>query len=50
MQIYDALRPLEETLRQAVFEQGILFTDDTPVDMCAIRFFWTVNPTGTGQR
>jgi len=33
MQIYDAICPLEETLRRAVFEQGVLFTDDTPVEM-----------------
>jgi hypothetical protein len=33
MQIYEAICPLEETLRRAVFEQGILFTDDTPVEM-----------------
>lgn len=33
MQIYDAIAPLQGTLRQAVFEQAIIFTDDTPVDM-----------------
>lgn len=33
MQTYDAIAPLEEVLRRAVFEQGILFTDDTPVDL-----------------
>lgn len=33
MQIYEGIRPLEETLRQAVLESDVLFTDDTPVPL-----------------
>ena len=55
MQIYEAISPLEETLRRAVFEQGIIFTDDTPVDMQGTNHgkmkkarLWTYVRGGTG--
>lgn len=55
MQIYDAMYPLQGALRQAVFEQGIIFTDDTPVDMQGTNHgkmkkarLWTYVRGGTG--
>ncbi|MBW2742439.1 MAG: IS66 family transposase [Deltaproteobacteria bacterium] len=33
MQVYESIKPLEETLRKAVFESDVLFTDDTPIPM-----------------
>ena len=55
MQTYDAIAPLEEVLRRAVFEQGILFTDDTPVDLQGINHgrmkkgrLWVYVRGGTG--
>jgi transposase len=35
MQVYEGARCLEETLRAAVWERGIIFTDDTPVPLQA---------------
>jgi len=32
-QIYDAVRPLEDVLKAAVRETGIIFTDDTPIPL-----------------
>jgi len=33
MQIYESVKPLEETLRCAIFESDVLFTDDTPIPL-----------------
>ena len=33
MQVYESVKPLEETLRKAVFESDVLFTDDTPIPL-----------------
>lgn len=33
MQIYESIKPLEETLRRALFEDSVLFTDDTPIPL-----------------
>ncbi|MFA5183720.1 MAG: IS66 family transposase, partial [Syntrophales bacterium] len=33
MQVYESIKPLEETLRRAVLEKDVLFTDDTPVPL-----------------
>jgi hypothetical protein len=33
MQIYENIKPLEETLRLALFEDDVLFTDDTPIPL-----------------
>jgi transposase len=33
MQIYESIKPLEETMRRALFEDDVLFTDDTPVPL-----------------
>lgn len=33
MQIYEGILPLGEALRRAVFESGVLFTDDTPIPL-----------------
>ncbi|MBA4398099.1 MAG: hypothetical protein C0394_12055, partial [Syntrophus sp. (in: bacteria)] len=33
MQLYESVKPLEETFRQALFESDVLFTDDTPVPL-----------------
>lgn len=33
MQVYESIKPLEETLRQAIFESDVLFTDDTPIPL-----------------
>ena len=33
MQIYESIRLLGETLRQAIFESDVIFTDDTPVPL-----------------
>jgi len=33
MQVYDAIRPLEEILKEAVLESDILFTDDTTIPL-----------------
>ncbi len=31
MQVYESILPLADVMRQAVLEEGVLFTDDTPV-------------------
>jgi len=31
MQVYESIKLLEETLRQAIFESDVIFTDDTPI-------------------
>jgi len=33
MQVYESINPLEETLRRAIFESDVLFTDDTPIPL-----------------
>jgi transposase len=33
MQIYESITPLEETLRRAIFESDVLFTDDTAIPL-----------------
>ena len=33
MQIYESIQPLEETMRRAIFESDVLFTDDTPIPL-----------------
>jgi transposase len=33
MQIYESIKPLGNTLRQAIFESDVLFTDDTPIPL-----------------
>jgi transposase len=33
MQVYESIKPLEETFRRAVFERDVLFTDDTPLPL-----------------
>lgn len=33
MQTYESIKPLEETLRRAIFESDVLFTDDTPIPL-----------------
>jgi transposase len=33
MQVYESVKPLEETLRRAIFESDVLFTDDTPIPL-----------------
>ena len=33
MQIYESIKPLEETMRRALFEDNVLFTDDTPIPL-----------------
>jgi len=33
MQVYESIKPLEGTLRQAIFESDVLFTDDTPIPL-----------------
>ena len=33
MQVYDAIGPLEDALRAAIRESGVIFTDDTPVPL-----------------
>jgi transposase len=33
MQVYESIKPLEETLRQALFESDVIFTDDTPIPL-----------------
>jgi transposase len=33
MQVYESIKPLEETLRQAIFKSDVLFTDDTPIPL-----------------
>jgi len=33
MQVYESIKPLEETLRRAIFESDVIFTDDTPIPL-----------------
>ncbi|MDZ4185094.1 MAG: IS66 family transposase, partial [Desulfuromonadales bacterium] len=33
MQLYESVKPLEETFRQALFESDVLFTDDTSIPL-----------------
>lgn len=33
MQVYESIKPLEETFRRAIFESDVLFTDDAPVPL-----------------
>ena len=33
MQVYESVKPLEETFRRAIFESDVLFTDDTPIPL-----------------
>jgi len=33
MQVYESIQPLEETMRRAIFESDVLFTDDTPIPL-----------------
>lgn len=33
MQVYESIKPLEQTLRRAIFESDVLFTDDTPIPL-----------------
>ena len=33
MQLYESIKPLEETFRRAIFESDVVFTDDTPVPL-----------------
>ena len=33
MQVYESIKPLEETLRRAVLENDVMFTDDTPIPL-----------------
>jgi transposase len=33
MQVYESIKPLEETFRRAIFESDVLFTDDTPIPL-----------------
>jgi transposase len=33
MQLYESIQPLEETMRRAIFESDVLFTDDTPIPL-----------------
>jgi transposase len=33
MQVYESIKPLEKTFRQALFESDVLFTDDTPIPL-----------------
>jgi len=33
MQIYESIKRLEETMRRAIFESDVLFTDDTPIPL-----------------
>ena len=33
MQVYESIKPLEGTLRRAIFESDVLFTDDTPIPL-----------------
>ena len=33
MQVYESIKPLEETMRRAVLENDVMFTDDTPIPL-----------------
>ncbi|HBB18206.1 MAG TPA: IS66 family transposase [Syntrophus sp. (in: bacteria)] len=33
MQVYESIKPLEETFRRAIFESDVVFTDDAPVPL-----------------